>query len=128
MSKDNKKDDRVTVRLPEELRQFESFGFKNISEYIKAALEEFNEKKHFEVIKTQGILESISDLIIVLEAERDMGGAFPVEKEKHLENLYLAAKPLAESKLMLHSPLNQVDSPFEEDNGDKIYKYSWALS
>lgn len=127
MGKDTKKDDRVTIRLPEELRQFESFGFKNISEYIKAALEEFNQKEAFEVIRTQEILESISDLITVMEAERDSGVQFSEEKEQHLEHLYNAAKPLAESKLMMGSPLNQVESPFEEDKGEKIYKFNWAL-
>lgn len=127
MDKSTQKDDRVTIRLPEELRNYEAFGFKNISEYIKAALIAYNGNEEFFVIKSQNILEEISSLCEAIEAERDYGKGLSQEQKKHLEALYAAAKPIAESKFMIESPLNQVESPDPEDQGEKIYKYSWAL-
>ena len=128
MDKANKKDDRVTIRLPEELKRFEAFGFKNISEYIKTALEQFNAKQEYEVMKTQEIIESISYLIQGMEAERDYGVGLSHEKELHLSNLYDAAKALATSDFMVKHPLNQIESPFEDEENGKIYKFNWALS
>ncbi len=127
MDKDTKKYDRVTIRLPEELRKFDAYGFKNISEYIKAALTAFNADQEFFVVKTQNILEEIATLCEAMEAERDYGKGLSADQEKHLEALYLSAKPIAESKLIMESSLNQVESPDPEEAGEKIYKYSWAL-
>jgi Arc/MetJ-type ribon-helix-helix transcriptional regulator len=127
MDKDTKKDDRVTIRLPEELRNYEAFGFKNISEYIKAALTAYNAEQEFFVLKSQQILEEIGSLCEAMEAERDYGKGLSNDQEKHLEALYEAAKPIAASNLMMESSLNQVESPDPEEVGEKIYKYSWAL-
>ena len=132
MDKANQKDDRVTVRLPEELRNFEAFGFKNISEYIKEALRHYNEMQSFEVIKTGKILNKISELISAMEADRDLTETgYDIDREQLLSALYEAAGVLAETKIMEESPLNYIPYPEEmkepwEENSEKLYLFTWA--
>jgi DNA-binding protein len=128
-----KKDDRVTIRLSEELRDFEAFGFKNVTEYIKAALTAFNEKQEFEVIKSNEIISSISDLITIMEAERDNCGhdLYPKEKEFLIAALYQSAKPIADNELIKLSPINNCPYPDDlkdgEEHPETFYKHTWAL-
>src|SRR5690606_32915449 len=50
--KSMKNDDKVTIRLPEELRNFESLGFSSMTEFVKTALEEYVQQHNFEVSRT----------------------------------------------------------------------------
>lgn len=134
MSKDSKKNDSVTIRLPEELRQYEAYGFKNITEFIKTSIQDFMSKQAFEVSQANEILKSISFLIEAMEADRDYNysdGSFPAEKEQLLAALYEAAKPIANAEMMVKHPANWVDYPEEMkeegvETDEKHYAHTWA--
>lgn len=134
MDKDTKKDDRVTIRLPEELRNYEALGFKSMTDYIKEALFRYNEKENFEVIKTANILEKISKLISIMEVDRDYTEFdYDIDKEELLDALYRAADALASTNIMEQNALNYIPYPEElkdplEENPEKHYKYSWAIT
>jgi Arc/MetJ-type ribon-helix-helix transcriptional regulator len=129
-----KKTDSVTIRLPEELRRFEAYGFESISDFIKTALVELMNKKDSEIGRANEILASISKLIQEMEADRDYNyadGEYPKGKEELLASLYLAAKPIADAKVMVDHPANWIDYPEEMkeegfEHGESHYIHTWA--
>lgn len=127
------KKDRVSIRLPEELQNFEAFGFKSITEYIKTALVEYNEKKAFEILKTNQILSNILQLITVMEAERDHSSDsdYPEPKGKLIAALYESAKSLSISEMIRNSPINNIAYPNELKDGEEypesFYTHTWAF-
>lgn len=136
-----KKTDQVTIRLPEHLRNYENFGFNSMTDFVKAAIIEYQENHLSIVKKSADLLVQLSELITILEALRDDNSSkdisdnidnptFTIEMEDHYEACYRAAKELASTKLMLNSSLNQIETPIElreEGASEKMYKFTWAL-
>lgn len=137
-----KKNDQVTIRLPEELRNFEAFGFNSMTDFVKVALKEYAANHLSIVQKSAHILQEISELVELLENIRDeksIGNlsenmenlTYTTEMEEHYEASYRAAKEIASTKLMLNSEINQIDKPgeiLEPGDSKKLYKFTWALS
>ncbi len=119
----------MSIRIPEELKIFEEMGFSSMAEFVKTALEEYIENHNFEVSRASDILNLMGDMIMAMEADRDLNqDGWTEGKNQLLDNLYASAKTLASSDLLQNAPVNILDSIGEDGTiVGKVYKYQWAL-